>query len=98
MLDALLLWLGAIAIDFVLLNQGAKFLTDNATRIAGRIGRSRFVGGALFVSTLSALPELLVSGIAAGAGSPDLALDHAVASTRVHGAVDLGVGAPAPPS
>src|SRR2546428_840171 len=54
MLDALLLWLGAIAVGFVLLNQGAKFLTDNATRIAGRIGRSRFVVGALFVSTLSA--------------------------------------------
>src|SRR3989449_5794593 len=49
MLDALLLWLGAIAVGFVLLNQGAKFLTDNATRIAGRIGRSRFVLGALFV-------------------------------------------------
>ena len=40
MLDALLLWLGAIAIGFVLLNQGAKFLTDNATRIAGRCTRT----------------------------------------------------------
>src|SRR5205809_1628021 len=93
MLDALLLWLGAIAIGFVLLNQGAKFLTDNATRIAGRIGRSRFVFGALFVSTLSALPELLVSGIAAEEGSPDIALGNALASTVVTIAFVIGVSA-----
>src|SRR5437016_11451013 len=93
MLDALLLWLGAIAIGFVLLNQGAKFLTDNATRIAGRIGRSRFVVGALFVSTLSALPELLVSGIAAEEGSPDIALGNALASTVVTLAFVIGVSA-----
>src|SRR5256712_11173062 len=93
MLDALLLWLGAIAIGFVLLNQGAKFLTDNATRIAGRIGRSRFVVGALFVSTLSAIPELLVSGIAAGEGSPDIALGNALASTVVTVAFVIGVSA-----
>src|SRR2546425_13166901 len=93
MLDALLLWLGAIAIGFVLLNQGAKFLTDNATRIAGRIGRSRFVVGALFVSTLSALPELLVSGIAAGGGSPHIALGHAPGPRVVTVALVVGVGA-----
>src|SRR5207244_5488999 len=93
MLAALLLWLGAIAIGFVLLNQGAKFLTDNATRIAGRIGRSRFVVGALFVSTLSAVPELLVSGIAAEEGSPDIALGNALASTVVTLAFVIGVSA-----
>src|SRR5437879_6377192 len=93
MLDALLLWLGAIAVGFVLLNQGAKFLTDNATRIAGRIGRSRFVVGALFVSTLSAVPELLVSGIAAEEGSPDIALGNALASTVVTLAFVIGVSA-----
>src|SRR5213594_3450504 len=93
MLDALLLWLGAIAIGFVLLNQGAKFLTDNATRIAVRIGRSRFVVGALFVATLSAVPELLVSGIAAEEGSPDIALGNALASTVVTLAFVIGVSA-----
>src|SRR5437899_10032042 len=93
MLDARLLWLGAIAVGFVLLNQGAKFLTDNATRIAGRIGRSQFVVGALLVSTLSALPELLVSGIAAGEGSPDIALGNALASTVVTIAFVIGASA-----
>src|SRR5438034_11597536 len=93
MLDALLLWLGAIAIGFVLLNQGAKFLTDNATRISGKIGRSRFVVGALFVSTLSALPELLVSGFAVEEGSTDLALGTALASTVVTIAFVIGASA-----
>src|SRR3989442_5516600 len=93
MLDALVLLLRAIARGFVLLNQGAKFLTDSATRIAGRIGRSRFVVGALFVSTLSALPELLVSGMAAEEGSPDIALGNALASTVVTLAFVIGVSA-----
>ena len=93
MLEGLLLWFGAIAAGFVLLNQGAKFITDNATRISGRIGRSRFVVGALFVSTLSALPELLVSGIAAGEGSSEIALGNALASTVVTIAFVIGVSA-----
>src|SRR5207245_7877319 len=90
MLGTPLRWLGAIAVGFVLLNQGAKFITDNATRISGKIGRSRFVVGALFVSTLSALPELLVSGFAVEEGSTDLALGTALASTVVTTAVGIG--------
>jgi len=93
MLESLLLWLAAIAVGFVLLNQGAKFITDNATRIAGKIGRSRFVVGALFVSTLSAMPELLVSGLAAEEGSSDIALGNALASTVVTIAFVIGVSA-----
>src|SRR5439155_12041476 len=93
MLQNLLFSAGSIAVGFVLLNQGAKFITDNATRISGRIGRSRFVFGALFVSTLSALPELLVSGIAAEEGSPDIALGNALASTVVTIAFVIGVSA-----
>ena len=61
MLDSLLLWVGAMAVGFVLLNQGAKFITDNATRISSKIGRSRFVVGALFVSTLSARRPSVIS-------------------------------------
>ncbi|HKW43319.1 MAG TPA: sodium:calcium antiporter [Thermoplasmata archaeon] len=86
-------WFVAIAIGFITLNQGAKFITDCATQIAGKVGRSRFVVGALLVSTLSALPELLVSGIAAEEGSPDLALGTALASTVVTIAFVIGVSA-----
>ena len=93
MLESLLLSAGSIAVGFLLLNQGAKFITDNATRISGRLGRSRFVFGALFVSTLSALPELLVSGIAAGEGNTDIALGNALASTVVTIAFVIGASA-----
>ena len=86
-------WFVAIAIGFITLNQGAKFITDCATQVAGKVGRSRFVVGALLVSTLSALPELLVSGIAAEEGSPDLALGNALASTVVTIAFVIGVSA-----
>jgi cation:H+ antiporter len=93
MLESLILSAGSIAVGFLLLNQGAKFITDNATRISGRIGRSRFVFGALFVATLSALPELLVSGIAAGEGNTDIALGNALASTVVTIAFVIGASA-----
>src|SRR6266571_2016095 len=86
-------WVVAIAVGFITLNQGAKFITDNATRISGKIGRSRFVVGALLVSTLSALPELLVSGIAAEEGSPEIALGNALASTVVTIAFVIGASA-----
>jgi len=87
------LWLSAIALGFIVLNQGAKFLTDNAAKLAGRIGKSRFVIGALLVSTLSAMPELLVSGIAVKEGSPDIALGNALASNVVTIAFVIGLSA-----
>jgi len=84
---------GLIAVGFLVLNQGAKFLTDNALGLAQKIGRSRFVIGALLVSTLSALPEVLVSGIALQEGSPDIALGNALASNVVTLAFVIGVSA-----
>ena len=93
MLLSVVLWLSAIAIGFVVLNQGAKFLTDNAAKLAGRIGASRFVVGALLVSTLSATPELLVSAVAVKEGSPDIALGNALASNVVTIAFVIGLSA-----
>ncbi len=90
---SLLVWLGAIAVGFVVLNQGAKFLTDNAAKLSRRIGRSRFVIGAILVSTLSAMPELLVSGVAVKEGSPDIALGNALASNVVTIAFVIGLSA-----
>ena len=84
---------GLIAVGFLVLNQGAKLLTDNALGLAGRIGRSRFVIGALLVSTLSALPEVLVSGIALQEGSPEIALGNALASNVVTLAFVIGLSA-----
>ncbi len=87
------LWVAAIAIGFVVLNQGAKFLTDNAAKMSRKIGRSRFVIGALLVSTLSAMPEFLVSGVAVKEGSPDIALGNALASNVVTIAFVIGLSA-----
>ena len=84
---------GLIAVGFLVLNQGAKLLTDNALVFANRIGRSRFVIGALLVSTLSAVPEVLVSGIALQEGSPYLALGNALASNVVTLAFVIGLSA-----
>lgn len=82
-----------IAVGFVVLNQGAKFLTDNAVGIATRLGRSRFVVGALLVSTLAAIPEVLVSGLALEEGSPGIALGNALASNVVTLAFVIGLSA-----
>lgn len=84
---------GLVALGFVVLNQGAKFLTDNAVGIATRLGRSRFVVGALLVSTLAALPEVLVSVIALEEGSPGIALGNALASNVVTLAFVIGLSA-----
>ena len=85
--------IGLIAIGFVVLNQGAKFLTDNAVSIATRLGRSRFVVGALLVSTLAAIPEVLVSALALEEGSPGIALGNALASGVVTLAFVIGLSA-----
>ncbi len=83
----------SIAIGFIVLNQGAKFLTDNAVSIATRLGRSRFVVGALLVSTLAAIPEVLVSGLALEEGSPGIALGNALSSNVVTLAFVIGLSA-----
>ncbi|MBI2078712.1 MAG: sodium:calcium antiporter, partial [Euryarchaeota archaeon] len=53
-------WVGLILPAFFVLNEGAKLVTDSAAIMARRSGRSKFVIGILLVSTLGALPEVLV--------------------------------------
>ena len=93
MLPLLLVYVAAVVIGFVVLNQGAKFLTDNVAKLSPRIGKSRFVLGALLVATLSAMPELVVSGVAVKEGSPDIALGNALASNVVTIAFVIGLSA-----
>ncbi len=82
-----------IVAGFLVLNQGAKFLTDNAAVVASRLGTSRFVVGALLVSTLAALPEVLVSVFALKEGSPEIALSNALGSNVVTIAFVIGLSA-----
>lgn len=88
-----LIWAGSIGLGFLVLNQGAKFLTDNAVFVARKFGQSRFVVGVLLVSTLAALPEVLVSILALKEGSPSIALGNALSSSVVTLGFVIGLAA-----
>ena len=87
------MYIPLVVIGFVVLNQGAKFITDNAVRVSRKLGISRFVIGILIVSTLAALPEVLVSLIALEEGAQDIALANGLASNVVTIAFVIGVTA-----
>ncbi len=88
-----LAYVALVAVGFVVLNQGAKFLTDNAVALSRRLGISRFVIGMLIVSTLAALPEVLVSIFALEQGAETLALGNGLASNVVTIAFVIGLTA-----
>jgi cation:H+ antiporter len=81
------------AVGFVVLNQGAKFITDNAIAVSSYFGISRFVIGMLVVSTLAAMPEVLVSIIALSEGADQIALGNGLASNVVTIAFVIGLTA-----
>jgi cation:H+ antiporter len=82
-----------VATGFFVLNQGAKFITDNAVAVSRNFGISRFVTGMLIVSTLAAMPEVLVSLIALEEGSSQIALSNGLASNVVTIAFVIGLTA-----
>lgn len=82
-----------VVIGFIVLNQGAKFITDNAVAVSRKLGISRFVVGMLIVSTLAAMPEVLVSLFALREGALDIALGNGVASNVVTVAFVIGMTA-----
>jgi cation:H+ antiporter len=88
-----LLFIPLVAIGFVVLNQGAKFITDNAVAVSRSFGISKFVIGMLVVSTLAAMPEVLVSIIALEEGSTQIALSNGLASNVVTIAFVIGLTA-----
>ncbi len=77
---ASLLYVPLVAVGFVVLNQGAKFITDNAVAVSKNLGISKFVVGMLIVSTLAAMPEVMISIIALEEGSSQIALSNGLAS------------------
>src|SRR5687767_1609916 len=86
-------WLALILPAFFILNEGAKLVTDNAAGIARRTGRSKFVIGVLLVSTLGALPEVLVAVLSLVRGQPDLAIGSALGSHILNAAFMIGLPA-----
>lgn len=87
------LWSIGIIVGFLLLNEGAKLITDNAVVVARKSGYSRFVVGVLVVSVLTALPEVLVSLFALEKDSPSLALANAFGSHTVNVSFVIGISA-----
>lgn len=82
-----------VAVGFIVLNQGAKFITDNALTISRTFKVSRFVIGMLVVSTLAAMPEMIVSLIALDRGAEGLALGNGIASNVATIAFVIGLTA-----
>ncbi len=94
MVDALsLAFIPLVGVGFIVLNQGAKFITDNAVMVSKKLGISRFVIGMLIVSTLAAMPEVLVSIFALEEGSPSIALGNSLSSSIVTIAFVVGLTA-----
>ena len=88
-----LLWIAGMPVGFLVLNQGAKFLTDNAAAVAKRVGLGHFAIGAVLVSVLAALPEILVSSSAMLEGSPDIAVGNALSSSVIALSFVIGLSA-----
>lgn len=88
-----LLFIPLSAVGFIVLNQGAKFITDNAVAVSKNFGISRFVIGMLVVSTLAAMPEVLVSLFALTEGAEKIALGNGLASSIVTIAFVIGLTA-----
>lgn len=89
---------GLVSAGLIVLNQGAKLITDNAVAVAKNTHRSRFLVGTLVVSTLAALPEVLVSVFALHPlgnqrPSPEIAMSNALASHVV--TISFVIGLPA---
>ncbi|MBI4393827.1 MAG: sodium:calcium antiporter [Euryarchaeota archaeon] len=86
-------WLGISAVGLLLLNEGAKFITDYATLFSKKTGQSMFIVGMFLVSGLSVLPEILVSLLALRDGNNDLAMANALVSNIVTISFLVGVSA-----
>lgn len=90
---ASVLMIPLVAVGFIVLNQGAKLITDNAVAVSRNLGISRFVVGMLIVSTLAAMPEVLVSVIALNEGGELIALGNGLSSNVVTIAFVIGLAA-----
>ncbi len=88
-----LIFIPLVAMGFIVLNQGAKFITDNALVVSRNFGISRFVVGMLIVSTLAAMPEVMVSMLALAEGAEKIALGNGLASSIVTVAFVIGLTA-----
>ena len=83
----------ALALAFVAISYGAKFLVDGSVGIAFRLRVPKIIIGIVLVGFATTAPELTVSLLAALRGLPELALGNAVGSVIVDDALALALGA-----
>lgn len=86
-----LLVVALLIVGIVLIVKGGDFFVDAAAWIAKVSGIPDFIIGATIVSVATTLPELLVSLIAAGKGSVDMAAGNAVGSVTANVALIMGI-------
>jgi len=80
-----------LAVGFLVLLLGGKFLVDGASAIAARLGLSPGLIGLTIVAFGTSAPELLVSVTAALKGSSDIAIGNVVGSNISNITLVLGI-------
>ena len=83
----------AVIIGLAVLVWSADTFIDGATSLAVRFNMPRFLIGVVILGIGTSAPELVVSALAAVAGSPDLALGNAYGSNIINITLVLGVTA-----
>lgn len=83
----------AVIIGLVVLVWSADTFIDGATSLAVRFNMPSFLIGVVILGIGTSAPELVVSALAAVAGSPDLALGNAYGSNIINITLVLGVTA-----
>ncbi|MBF0219547.1 MAG: calcium/sodium antiporter [Gammaproteobacteria bacterium] len=89
----MLLWIAAITIGFALLVWGADRFVMGASSLARNLGVSPLIIGLTIVGFGTSAPEMLVSGVAAFTGNPNLGMGNAIGSNITNIALVLGMTA-----
>lgn len=87
----MLLHLAAIAVGVLVLAKAADAFVSGAAALSLRWGLPAVVVGAVVIGFGTSAPELLVSGIAAAEGGPDIALGNIIGSNIANLTLVLGI-------
>lgn len=87
----MILYLAAVVIGIVVLARSADVFVEGAAELSLRLGLPAVVVGAVIIGFGTSAPELLVSGIAAAQGSPDVGVGNIVGSNVANLTLVLGI-------
>jgi len=85
--------IAAVIVGFVAVVWGADRFVYGAAGLAGNLGVNRLVIGLTIVAFGTSAPEMLVSGMAAAAGSPAMGIGNAIGSNITNVTLVLGAAA-----